>query len=344
VVGVGVEEFLGRVNPAHRYVARRVVDGLCGGLSLKEFVERARQSEDFVVERVEALVSDLLRRGIAPSTISSLYLVIARRLFRYFRINVDWGYVKLRINIPKRYNVRNDRAFTISEVRRLILSAKKGRLKMLIWFLATTGLRIGEALKLRVENLDLVSDPPRAMVISEKTNQPRTVFLTKELANALREYLGDRKFGYVFSTLRDPDKPTPYAYVHITFMQLLKRVGLAYRDVSNKGWILHIHCLRKFYKTRLEEAGINPLMIELWMGHVSDVVHAYFKPSMKMMIEEWRRAEKALTLFGEEDEGIEDIKKISELENEVAELRRILSGLLSRLESSHSRPAASMRP
>jgi len=51
-----------------------------------------------------------------------------------------------------------------------------------------------------------------------------------------------------------------------------------------------------------------------------------------------------LTLFGEEDEGIEDIKKISELENEVAELRRILSGLLSRLESSHSRPAASMHP
>jgi hypothetical protein len=127
-------------------------------------------------------------------------------------------------------------------------------------------------------------------------------------------------------------------------MQLLKRIGLAYRDPSNKGWILHIHCLRKFYKTRLEEAGINPLMIELWMGHVSDVVHAYFKPSMKMMIEEWRKAEKALTLFGEEDEGIEDIKKISELENEVAELRRILSGLLSRLESSHSRPAASVRP
>ena len=31
--------------------------------------------------------------------------------------------------------------------------------------------------------------------------------------------------------------------------------------------MLHPHSLRKFYKTRLEEAGVNFLVIETWMGH-----------------------------------------------------------------------------
>ncbi|MEM4342170.1 MAG: hypothetical protein QXF97_06425, partial [Candidatus Caldarchaeum sp.] len=76
------------------------------------------------------------------------------------------------------------------------------------------------------------------------------------------------------------------------------------------------------------EAGVNPLCIELWMGHVSDVVHAYFKPSRKMLVEEWMKAERPLTLFSDE-EPVGERDKVEKLEKELEELRQLVAQLRS---------------
>ena len=76
------------------------------------------------------------------------------------------------------------------------------------------------------------------------------------------------------------------------------------------------------------------------MGHVSGVVHAYFKPTKKMEIEEWKKAEPALTLFSEYRDQVMERKRIEELEREIEAIKRILTDVLDRLESSHNKRVA----
>jgi len=330
-----VEDYVGRLPSGKRKAFLKVVGILLGGLSLDVFLEKCR-NEDFVVDRVKFLVDRLKEEGLSPKTISGFYMVYVKKFFKLCRVDVDWDIVRLRVDIPKAVNVKIDRAPTISELRRIILSVKSPRLKILIWFLAVTGLRIGEALSLKVENLDLESEPPKVILLGEKTFQKREVFLTREIAEELKKYLAGRKTGYLFPNEKDLNRKPNYRNIYDAFMKVLRRLGLDRRDPSGRGHTLHIHCLRKFYKSRLEELGVNPLFIEKWMGHVSDVVHAYFKPSRRLELDEWRKAEKALTIFSSEDEDVENVKKIQELENEISELKRILKTVLSRLGELHS--------
>ncbi|MEM3395587.1 MAG: hypothetical protein QXT12_06230 [Nitrososphaerota archaeon] len=89
---------------------------------------------------------------------------------------------------------------------------------------------------------------------------------------------------------------------------------------------------------------MNPLLIEMWMGHVTGVVHAYFKPNKKMILEEWAKAERALTLFREEEPRYEEVKRIHELEAELAALKKQLSDILAQLQGLHSMQPSSRRP
>jgi len=59
-----------------------------------------------------------------------------------------------------------------------------------------------------------------------------------------------------------------------------------------------------------------------------------------MILEEWRKAEKALTLFSDEEDRLYEDRKIEELEREMEAIKKILAGVLDRLEQSHSRRVA----
>ncbi|MEM2003713.1 MAG: site-specific integrase [Nitrososphaerota archaeon] len=183
---------------------------------------------------------------------------------------------------PKKANVRIDRAPSIGEVKTMVIAAQSKQLSVFIHLLATTGLRLSEALRLRVENFDFNAEPPILKIISAKTNLPREVPLTAELVSKLKEIMPGE--GRIFSYNRRS------AYNSIKY--LLSRLSLRKRDASGRGYELHPHSFRKFYKTRLEEAGVNPLLIEMWMGHVTGVVHAYFKPNKKMSLRSGRRPRK----------------------------------------------------
>jgi len=119
----------------------------------------------------------------------------------------------------------------------------------------------------------------------------------------LRDFFGERleradPDEYLF-TANGSSKPILRTDVYQYFRDTLRRCGLLRRDSSGRGYQIHVHSLRKFFKTRLEAAGVNPLLIERWMGHtLGSVAQAYYRPSMEEILEEWGKAEKALTIFG----------------------------------------------
>jgi integrase/recombinase XerC len=82
-----------------------------------------------------------------------------------------------------------------SQVQRLIAATRTLRERALVEFFYGTGCRLGEAIRLKVEDIDLHARTARVL---GKLGKARTVILTKSAAEALQRYIGDRRSGPVF--------------------------------------------------------------------------------------------------------------------------------------------------
>ncbi|MEM3511174.1 MAG: site-specific integrase [Candidatus Jordarchaeales archaeon] len=87
-----------------------------------------------------------------------------------------------------------DKAPSNAELRQILnYMDAKGRSLFLV--LASSGMRISEALKLKVEDVDLTAVPPRINVNGEytKTGNPQVAFINSETKEALLEWLKIRQ-------------------------------------------------------------------------------------------------------------------------------------------------------
>jgi len=124
----------------------------------------------------------------------------------------------------------------------------------LIGLLSSTGLRAGEALRLRLANVDLSIDPPRLNVQQTKFRKSRLVPLHRSTAEALTEYATHRR-RVRDDTLcerffvSDKGEPLPYRTVSCSFVALARRVGIR-GPVGERGPCLH-HLRHTFAVNRL---------------------------------------------------------------------------------------------
>ncbi|MHA1710207.1 MAG: tyrosine-type recombinase/integrase, partial [Candidatus Baldrarchaeia archaeon] len=103
--------------------------------------------------------------------------------------------------IRKRLMPKTSRAVTLDdkptkEQLRKILNFVDIKAKSLFLFLASSGCRIGEALQLKVSDLDLDADPPRARIRPEYTKGGvggRVVFMSYEARDAIKDWLRVKK-------------------------------------------------------------------------------------------------------------------------------------------------------
>ena len=126
--------------------------------------------------------------------------------------------------------------------------------RALFLMLASTGMRIGECLQLRLEDLHLDEEPPYVDVKTAKSGILRRVYLTRECVEALRAYIGRRFKDEPPTTWLWPRRGNPSKVLQKTHAQqycyaAIRKVGLNMRDSSGLGYQLHIHSLRKFYRT-----------------------------------------------------------------------------------------------
>lgn len=91
------------------------------------------------------------------------------------------------------------------EVRRLIAASKTPREIALTEFFYATGCRLGEGLRLTMQDLDLDARTAR---VTGKFGKSRIVLLTRTAAEALRTYIAEEKMGYVFRQDYSPQEGT----------------------------------------------------------------------------------------------------------------------------------------
>jgi len=296
--------------------------------SLDEVIEHFRSNGaeglHLVLQRV---VNELREEGLAPKTIR-FYLWFLYNFLRFFDIDVER--VKGKIRLPKKAKIRDDRGLRLSEIQRIILASKSPRMRTLLHLLAATGLRINEARLLKVDNIDFENRVLRVPGSITKSGRPREIPLTREVTEALKTYLKRREVDseWLFPSKEDPSKPVNRYKLYRGLYRILRSIGLNKRDSSGRGYQIHFHSFRKWFKTTLERAGVNRLLIEKWMGHDLGVQGDYFTPSPDYIEEEWEKAEKALTIFGRR-EPEEELRRRDKL---LKEMREFLSEHEERLK------------
>jgi len=186
--------------------------------------------------------------------------------------------------------------------------------KALFTLLATTGMRIGEALKLRPQDIKLdIEDHPDIIMIRingqyTKSGNSRIALATSEAKEFLIDWLKQRD-QYVKTTKSkgkrlksiDTDKPYPvfpFSYANVNSMLAIatRRAGLLEHDNSTGRRTIHIHSMRKFFRSKFGVAG-NPDVAEVLMGHEGYLTNEYRKPSTEELINGYEKGMHALSIF-----------------------------------------------
>lgn len=201
--------------------------------------------------------------------------------------------------------------------------------KALFLTLASSGMRIGEALALTLDDIDLNQEPVFLQIRGEntKTGEQRYSYISREAQEAIIEWLKVREAymvqaqnknaGFInhgYSGPRpDPSEDNrlfPFAMktAHDMWETAIKNAGLQERDKSTNRYTLHIHQLRKFFRSQLALA-IPVDIVEMLMGHSGYLTDAYRRFTKKQTAEYYLKGEYLVS--------VQAIKEISRMEGEL---------------------------
>lgn len=224
---------------------------------------------------LQALYTDMQERGLSARTVRFTHAVLSSAL----KQAVKWRMLPLNpaedVDLPKQER-KEMRCLTPEEVARFQEVAKNDPLGLVFLFALATGMRPGEYLALRWQDVDLKAGlvtVKRAIVqragtwhyTEPKTSRSRrTIPLPASTAALLREH-------YMASPFKAPDDPVfpnhegrpldEHSTVRKRFKALLKAA-----ELSNG---VRLYDLRHTCATLLLGAGVNPKVVSERLGHAS---------------------------------------------------------------------------
>lgn len=208
--------------------------------------------------RLRELVQAMKAQGLGPATCNRYLSALSAQLKEEGRTlnSIPW----------QREPRGRTRVLTADEVRllRLACAIRCSRTANLVGFLSETGLRVGESLALRAEDVEQRPGPPEgvrtvganptpattywAVIRSSKNGDPRRVPLTPEAARCWAAGftgLSQSSFNHTFRWARDQVESTRGDAEVVP------------------------HALRHGCATRLVEAGVSLPVVGAWLGHRS---------------------------------------------------------------------------
>jgi integrase len=214
-----------------------------------------------------------------------------------------------------------NRGYTTEEITKM-LEVCDERVKALILFLASTGVRIRAIVDLKLQ--DLVSIPTYDLYqvkVYSNSKESYFTFSTPEAAKAINTYLSYReRYGEkltpkspVFRDQFDRNDPASIHSVQPLKLRAVERLisrtieKSGIRTVERQTELHNEHGkvrknvrlttgFRKFFDTRLIYADVKPAIKEMFMGHSIGLDDHYFKPGENDMLQEYLKAVDYLTI------------------------------------------------
>ena len=199
--------------------------------------------------------------GLAPASMRICYS--GMRFFSQHVLQRDWHTLSL---LRAHTTHRLPAVLSVEEVKRLLASATPLHNQVYFTTVSSVGLRLHEALCLQVADID--GQRLQVHVHRGKGAKDRDVPLPAETLALLRSYWKThRNKPWLFpATGRDQQQgptatsPMSRASVQGAFRKAKHRAGITKMGVA-------IHTLRHSYATHLLEAGVNPRLIQRYLGH-----------------------------------------------------------------------------
>jgi len=255
--------------------------------SIQPFLVFLRSSGKTHLEQItrgdlEAFIEHKQDRGLKSSTVNARLKVVkgfVRFLMEQGVVQPDALSRRLTIKVPEGL----PRAMEQDDVRRLLSVVEDVRDRAMVMVLLRTGMRIGELLNKRVNDV-LLHERKIVIFEAQKTRVGRVVYLSDDAVVALRAWFEKREPQREFLFYARGRHNMSYSTARTMFHQYLLRAGL-----SHKGYSLH--CLRHSFATELLNAGMRLECLQQLLGHGSlEMTRRYAKLTDKTREEEYFRA------------------------------------------------------
>lgn len=214
--------------------------------------------DTLVLEQLEAYFESLVK------THSWSTVKVDRNGLQFFYQHVlkrDWAWVDI-VKPPVTKTLPD--VLTLKELERLINGTRERRYQTFILVCFSMGLRLGEALNIRVGDID--SERALLHIRQAKGNKDRRVILPQAALIALRAYwVTHRNPAWLFPRGRTPEErhqakePMDRGGTQKSFKAIVTDVGI-HKDIT-------LHTLRHCYGTLLTDCGVSLRAIQEQMGH-----------------------------------------------------------------------------
>jgi integrase len=327
-------------------------------LCFEEIVAMARNDPKGLEQIIFSFVDWMKGRGVGGSTIRQ-HIQAIKHLLVMNDLENSLGWEKISRLMPRARKIGLDRAPTKDEIRKLLEHADI-RMRALILLLSSSGIRIGSVEHLRWRHLqEVVHDGKRfaKLIVPEaKGGTGYVTFITPEAYEALLEY---KKLRESEGEAISPDSPLirvakwskadldeKGAALPATSKTLRNEIHALWRRAglrpagARRHEVQAVHGFRKFFATRMENAGVGRLVVETLMGHRIAVASNYYKPSEKELLQAYSRAIPELTISEAEEIRGEMAVRLEENREKMLELERInleLQEKLSMMEKEIAR-------
>ena len=225
-----------------------------------DFYGKSGKREIEKMERIdlEGFIEHEQDRGLRISTVKTRLACIIAFLHFLMEQEVIPGSV-LKRGIKLKMPDVLPRAMNPADVRRLLCVIKDIRGRALFLLLLRTGIRIGEALGLRLNDLDIKGRKVH-LFEGEKNSMGRVVYLSDDALFALKLWLRRRNENREFVFYGQSNGHLCYSTGRGLFMKYLKKAGLDQRGYT-------VHCLRHTFASELLNAGMRLECLQQLLGH-----------------------------------------------------------------------------
>jgi integrase/recombinase XerD len=241
-----------------------------------------REIEEIERGDLEAFVEHEQDRGIRISTVRTrLACIIAFLHFLMEQEVIPSSVLKrgIKLKLPDTL----PRAMNPADVRKLLSVLDDSRDRAFFLLLLRTGIRIGEALGLTLNDLDIWERKVH-LFEGEKNSMGRVVYLSDDALFAMKLWLRRRDKSKEFLFYGQSNGHLCYSTGRNLFVKYLKRAGL-----DQKGYT--VHCLRHTFASELLNAGMRLECLQQLLGHQDiEVTRRYARLTDRTREEEYFRA------------------------------------------------------
>jgi len=283
--------------------------------------------------------SHLIENNVPPKTVNSIIATV-RVFLKHHHIEIEdrfWKELRRRGNGNQA--ISEETPITTKILQQILIhGATKER--SLFMLLASGGTRVGEALKLKPSNVDFGSKPTKITIPAKiaKNKTKRVTFITDEATRYLKEWLKERDSYLAASTKRchiktyhglitksiDDSRLFPFSQDTARSMwnRICGKAGYSEKDETTGRRKVHIHSLRKFFRTQLSRFDRD--IAEKLMGHEGYLTREYFRISDEELAEKYLEGCQHLLVFERPMTPQEAQEKIKSMEQKIEVMEQAL--------------------